>query len=452
MGKGQLYRSVAALFSDQSVLKARRLTHCRTLPTVGATKARFDDDGGNPHRQLARTRRTFARLAVRGSAQDRGAAQAQAQGRGDFRDRLRAVRPAAYRDVWRSRTHDDGAPRLPRADRRQGQDPADRVFRRHGRAAQSARQRAQQGDVGTASRQAADQGAGPVRHASKLRRAQQRAALRLPRPVRLRLRVSVLDRLLHVGPFRCRAAHGVAAFRGSDGGHAAVAARRARANLFALSADRSEDRDRAASAGRGARCQSGNHHLRKRRRAGDDARHRRTLQAAMEAGLGDALACARRRLRNGRQGFDRLGQAVGRNLPHARRRAAGRFQLRAFSRRERSENLEVEGQRSDHRRMAALRQPGKPVAVHVSRAESREAALFRRHPAPCRRLSAISRRLSAAGLKGAAGQSGLAYSRRRAAAARQSGAVRHAASRSSPRRMPRTPRRCGALSAAIGPA
>ena len=40
-----------------------------------------------------------------------------------------------------------------------------------------------------ASRQAADQGARPVRHASVVRRAQQRAAARLPRHLRLRLRV-----------------------------------------------------------------------------------------------------------------------------------------------------------------------------------------------------------------------------------------------------------------------
>ena len=43
-----------------------------------------------------------------------------------------------------------------------------------------------------------------------------------------------------------------------------------------------------------------------------DAGHRRPLQAAMEARLGDALVRARRRLRDGRQGPDRLGQAVRR--------------------------------------------------------------------------------------------------------------------------------------------
>ena len=43
--------------------------------------------------------------------------------------------------------------------------------------------------------------------------------------------------------------------------------------------------------------------------------HRRPLQVPVEARLGDALVCARRRLRNGRQGSDRLGQAVGQDLP-----------------------------------------------------------------------------------------------------------------------------------------
>ena len=146
----------------------------------------------------------------------------------------------------------------------------------------------------------------------------------------------------------------------------------------------------------------------------------------MEAGLGDALDRARRRLRNGRQGPDQFGEAVRRNLPRARRTAAGRIQLRALSRRERPEDFEIEGQRPHHRGMAALRQPGEPVAVHVSRAEGGEAALLRRHPASRRRVPAIARRLSAAGPEGAAVKSGLAHSRRRAAQGRQSGELRHA--------------------------
>ena len=48
-----------------------------------------------------------------------------------------------------------------------------------------------------------------------------------------------VDRLLHVGALRRGAAEGAAAFRSGDGGHAAVAARGARAILFAVPADRS---------------------------------------------------------------------------------------------------------------------------------------------------------------------------------------------------------------------
>ena len=51
--------------------------------------------------------------------------------------------------------------------------------------------------------------------------------------------------------------------------------------------------------------------------------------------------------------------------------AAGGLQLRALPRREGPEDLQVEGQRPDHRRMADLRQPGKPVAVHVPEADRR---------------------------------------------------------------------------------
>src|SRR6202795_2698102 len=69
----------------------------------------------------------------------------KAEGRGDLRDRLRTVRPAAYRHVRRGRAHYHGAPRLSRADRRQDQDAPDRVLRRHGRAAQGPRERPQQG-------------------------------------------------------------------------------------------------------------------------------------------------------------------------------------------------------------------------------------------------------------------------------------------------------------------
>ena len=83
----------------------------------------------------------------------------------------------------------------------------------------------------------------------------------------------------------------------------------------------------------------------------------------------------------------------GRDLPRARRHVPPEgLQLRTVPRREGPEDFEVKGQRTHHRGMAALREPREPVAVHVPRAEGREAALLRRHPASGRRISAVPRR------------------------------------------------------------
>ena len=76
------------------------------------------------------------------------------------------------------------------------------------------------------SRQAADAGARSVRHPSELRRAQQCAAARVSRHVRIRLRIRQLDRLLHVGKIRRDAAARAGAHRTGDGDHAAVACAR----------------------------------------------------------------------------------------------------------------------------------------------------------------------------------------------------------------------------------
>ncbi len=196
----------------------------------------------------ARARRTIQRLAIRAGEADCRAAEEKAEGRGAVRDRLWSVRPAAYRHLRRSRAHHHGAPCVSRAHRGQDQDPADRVLRRHGRAAQGAGQRAEQGNAGTASRQAADPGARSVRHPSEFRRAQQCAAARVPGHFRLRLRVRQLDRLLHVGQVRRGAAARAGAVRRGDGDHAAVAARGARVELFAVPADLPAHRGGAAGA------------------------------------------------------------------------------------------------------------------------------------------------------------------------------------------------------------
>src|SRR5216684_3194344 len=89
------------------------------------------------------------------------------------------------------------------------------------------------------------------------------------------------------------------------------------------------------------------------------------VMAIMLPSLRHALACARRRLRDGGQGLDRFGEALGRDRPRARRHSAGGLQLRAFPRREGPEDFQIQGQRTDHRGMAALCEPGIAFAVHV---------------------------------------------------------------------------------------
>ena len=115
------------------------------------------------------------------------------------------------------------------------------------------------------------------------------------------------------------------------------------------------------------------------------------------------------------------------------------------------EDLQVEGQRPDHRRMAALRLAREPVAVHVSRAEGGQAALLRRHPAQRRRIPAVPRGLSAAGRASSNCpiRSGTSMPAR-PPKADDAGDFRHAADAGHRRRTRRTPTRCGASSAATG--
>ena len=170
------------------------------------------------------------------------------------RDRLRAVRPAAYRHVRRGRAHHHGAPCVPRADRRQG--------RRRGCCASPTTwtgcarcpttcptRRCCAAYLGKPLTRVPDPFGERV---SVVRRGQQCAAARLPRPLRLRLRVRVVDRLLYGGPLRRDAAEDAGALRRGHGDHAAVAPRGAGADLFAVPADPSEDRRRHAGADRRA--------------------------------------------------------------------------------------------------------------------------------------------------------------------------------------------------------
>ncbi len=117
--------------------------------------------------------------------------------------------------------------------------------------------------------------------------------------LRLRLRIRQLDRLLHVGQLRRGAAAHARAPRQGDGDHAAVAcARSARRPI------RRSCRSARAPAWC-CMCRSSSHDVKAGTVSYDDPEtkervdapgHRRPLQAAVEAGLGDALVRARRRL------------------------------------------------------------------------------------------------------------------------------------------------------------
>ena len=185
----------------------------------------------------ARARRTIQRLAVRAGESDCRAAEKESEGRGAVRDRLRSVGAAAYRHLRRGRAHHHGAPCLSRAHRGQDQDPADCVLRRHGWIPQSAGQFAEQGDAGSTSRPAAHPRARSVRHPSESGRSQQCPAARVSRHVWIRLRVRQFDRLLHFRKIRRDPAAGAGAHREGDGGDAAVPARGACGELFAVPAD-----------------------------------------------------------------------------------------------------------------------------------------------------------------------------------------------------------------------
>ena len=132
------------------------------------------------------------------------------------------------------------------------------------------------------------------------------------------------------------------------------------------------------------------------------AGHRRPLQAAMEAGLGDALGRARHRLRDGRQGPDRLGRscrgeicrALGGTPPEG-------FNYELF--------LDEKGQKISKSKGNGLTidewlRYASPESLSLFMYREPKAAkrlLFRRHPARRRRLSAVPRRLSAAGRQAA---------------------------------------------------
>ena len=122
-----------------------------------------------------------------------------------------------------------------------------------------------------------------------------------------------------------------------------------------------------------------------------------------------------------------LGAPCRPYLPHPRRAAAGRLHLRAVSRREGREDLQVARQRTHHRGVAHLCEPREPRALHVSEPAQGEAPLFRRDPARGRRICRASRGLSERGAGREAHEPGVAHPFRRAAEGRASHQLRASA-------------------------
>ena len=260
--------------------------------------------------------------------------------------------------------------------------------------------------------------------------AQQCAAARLPRPVRLRVRVPVLDRLLHVGPLRRGAAQGARTLRRRDGDHAAVAARGARADLFAVPADL------ARAPASCCRCRSSPTTPRPAPSPTRTPTRRSASTTPVTGGrcklqwkpdwamrwvaLGIDYEMAGKDLIDSVKLSGEICRALGGTPPEG-------FNYELF--------LDEKGQKISKSKGNGLTidewlryaSAGIAVAVHVSRAEGGEAALLRRDPAPRRRVSAVPRRLSAPGRQAAARQPGVAHPFGRAAAARHADHVHDAA-------------------------
>ena len=135
----------------------------------------------------------------------------------------------------------------------------------------------------------------------------------------------------------------------------------------------------------------------------------------MEAGLGDALVCARRRLRDGRKGSDRSRSSC----PLVSRGFWGLapplgFDCKLFLDENGQKISKTKGNGLTIEQWLAYASPESLCFVHVPEAHSSEATIFRRHSAHGRRLSRISRNLPPPAMEGATGQSSMAHSRRSA--------------------------------------
>src|SRR5690242_21917745 len=110
----------------------------------------------------------------------------------------------------------------------------------------------------------------------------------------------------------------------------------------------------------------------------------------MESRLGHALARARRRLRDVRQGSDPIGGIIDPDCASSGGRTTRNAYLRTLSRRRWSEDLQVERKRIVRGRMACLWSGGKSCFLHVPEAAGGKTAVLRRDPEIGGRLSGIS--------------------------------------------------------------
>ena len=174
------------------------------------------------------------------------------------------------------------------------------------------RQRAQPGDAAR-TRQAAHRGPRPVRRARELRRPQQRPPARLPRQLRLRVRVHLGERVLPLRPVRHDAAARARAVRRRSRRHAADPRDRSGGPPIRRSCRSARRPARCSRSRRWSAMWSAGPSCSTTRTAPDRGPgDRRRGQDAVAAGLGLPLDGAGGRLRDGRQGPDRVGQAVAR--------------------------------------------------------------------------------------------------------------------------------------------
>ena len=274
-----------------------------------------------------------------------------------FPDRVRAKWLSHHRPPVRGRPHHLGPKRL-RTQVRET-DPPDLLQRRHGRAAQGSAQPAAARHAGRQPRAAAARGTGPLRPLLELQRPHEPEAARVPRLVRLRLRVPELARGLRPRRLRRRALGATRQGRrgkGTDTSHPPRGEPRALVPLLSdlprLRLDQRDAGDLLPSGARQRRLRLRHPHrpvrrLRPERRAVDS---RGTGEGRLEGRLGPSLVRVRGRLRDVGKGPRRLGQAVGAHRAHHGQTAPRGNDDRDVPRRRGTQDLQQRRKDGCHRR------------------------------------------------------------------------------------------------------